>query len=194
MDHFHAWFKEEFNRLHIFSDGSFERCHMSLPQYLQNTTSFITRERLKHYIVFFSNSWSWPYPHLEGLTFHHTIEETQLFPFLAQRIESFDHSKGGKHLESHAAIHRGLDNLAKLVEKYKKEPSSYSPTEMRSCFDSFKDVLFHHLDDEVADLRGTNLGKYFTLQEIESIVIWELPYVHITSRSAEYSLRSRGDR
>ena len=44
----------------------------------------------------------------------------------------------------------GLDDLADLIKKYSKEPSSYSPDEMRACLDGFRDVLFSHLDEEVS--------------------------------------------
>lgn len=43
----------------------------------------------------------------------------------------------------------GLLNLEKLVEKWTEAPSTYSPTEMRACLDNFREILFHHLDEEV---------------------------------------------
>jgi hypothetical protein len=46
----------------------------------------------------------------------------------------------------------GLLNLEKLVEKWTEAPSTYSPTEMRECLDGFREILFHHLDEEVGDL------------------------------------------
>ena len=86
----------------------------------------------------------------------------------------------------------GLSNLEKLVEKWTEAPSTYSPTEMRACLDTFREVLFHHFDEEVgglmhselilsanwlsinlkvADLRGENLVKYMTLADLEKIPI-----------------------
>lgn len=84
----------------------------------------------------------------------------------------------------------GLSNLEKLVEKWTEAPSTYSPTEMRGCLDGFREILFHHLDEEVgdlihsnsqdhnlinvhkvADLRGENLVKYVTLEDLEKIPI-----------------------
>lgn len=44
---------------------------------------------------------------------------------------------------------QGLDALEKLVTKWKENTSSYSPVEMRACLDTFREVLFHHLDEEV---------------------------------------------
>ena len=43
----------------------------------------------------------------------------------------------------------GIDELTKLVRKYMDSPSAYKPEEMRACLDSFRDVLFRHLDQEV---------------------------------------------
>ena len=41
------------------------------------------------------------------------------------------------------------------------------------CADSshhfYRDVLMRHLDEEVADLSGENLKKYFTLEELDKI-------------------------
>lgn len=45
----------------------------------------------------------------------------------------------------------GLLDLEKLVKKWTEAPSTYSPTEMRACLDTFREVLFHHLDQEVGD-------------------------------------------
>lgn len=47
--------------------------------------------------------------------------------------------------------HVGLEKLSSLLAKWRKSPSTYSPSEMRSCLDGFKEVLFHHLDEEVSN-------------------------------------------
>jgi hypothetical protein len=47
------------------------------------------------------------------------------------------------------AYNKGLDKLTELVHKWRLEPSTYSPTELRACLDSFREVLFRHLDEEV---------------------------------------------
>lgn len=86
----------------------------------------------------------------------------------------------------------GLEDLEKVVAKWKADPSKYSPTEMRACLDGFKDVLFQHLDEEVRtllpfaqrclltfcwvrlqveDLRGQNLKKYMTMEQLATIPI-----------------------
>ncbi|KAE9411440.1 hypothetical protein BT96DRAFT_870148 [Gymnopus androsaceus JB14] len=141
MNSFHEGFKLEFNTLYELSDGSFNDRGLSLGLYLQSAKRFN-----------------------DHLTMHHTIEETYLFPILGQRMNQFSKSaEDAAHIASHRGIHEGLDKLKALVSRFKVEPSSYSPTEMRACLDSFREVLFTHLDQEVEDLRGENLKKYFTL-------------------------------
>jgi len=147
MSSFHDWFKQEFNTIYELADGSFTSRGLSLPRYLD------TAGAMNHH-----------------LTMHHTIEERYLFPILAKTMPQFA-KENGSHIASHHGIHEGLNQLETLVKKWKDTPSTYSPTEMRACLDSFRDVLFHHLDEEVADLRGENLKKYITLEELESLPI-----------------------
>ncbi|KAF8806380.1 hypothetical protein BYT27DRAFT_7190929 [Phlegmacium glaucopus] len=150
MSSFHEWFKQEFNTLYELSDGSFNSRGMSLHRYLDSART------MNHH-----------------LTMHHTIEERHLFPILAKTMPQFSQNDNGDgaHIQSHRSIHDGLSNLEKVVEKWTEEPSTYSPTEMRACLDTFREVLFHHLDEEVADLRGENLMKYMTLADLERISI-----------------------
>ena len=83
-------------------------------------------------------------------------------------MPQFSKDKDGEHLESHKGIHDGeielprvnstlpltsfgvgLDRLEALLNKWYTEPSTYSPEELRACLDSFRQVLFDHLDAEV---------------------------------------------
>lgn len=38
-----------------------------------------------------------------------------------------------------------------------------------SSYRIYRDVLMRHLDEEVSDLAGENLKKYFTLEELDKI-------------------------
>lgn len=114
--------------------------------------------------------------YLVELTLHHTIEERHIFPILAKRMPSFRNDEA--HIKSHHGIHEGplrslmfkfevlefwewinsaavlitgLDKLGQLLHKWKVEPSAYSPQEMRESLDSWREVLFKHLDEEVCD-------------------------------------------
>ncbi|PSR81162.1 hypothetical protein PHLCEN_2v6497 [Hermanssonia centrifuga] len=98
---------------------------------------------------------------------HHTIEERHIFPILAKRMPTFKDDE--VHIKSHHGIHEGLDKLGALLAKWNAQPSTYSPQEMKDCLDSWREVLFVHLDQEVEDLSGENMKKYWTLQELERI-------------------------
>ena len=50
------------------------------------------------------------------------------------------------------ASYTGLEALDKVVAKWKEAPSTYSPVGMKACLDGFREVLFHHLDEEVGAL------------------------------------------
>jgi hemerythrin-like domain-containing protein len=103
------------------------------------------------------------------LDFHHRIEEAHIFPLLAKRMPTF--AKNERHIRSHREIHKGLDALSALVDKYAANNSSYDSAEMRACLDSFRKVLFDHLDEEVADLKGENMKKYWSLAEMDRMPI-----------------------
>lgn len=55
---------------------------------------------------------------------------------------------------SHSPINAiaGLENITKNVSRWLKDPTSYSPAEMREYLDNLGSVLFEHLDQEVCFL------------------------------------------
>ncbi|KAH8080270.1 hypothetical protein BXZ70DRAFT_960325 [Cristinia sonorae] len=142
MNQFHEHFKREFNELYDLADGSFNKRGMNLRLYLRKADDLC-----------------------RFLTNHHTIEERHVFPLLGKRMPEFRANK--EHIKSHQGIHDGLDKLTALLEKWKADPKEYSPEDMRACLDSWREVLFIHLDAEVRDLGGENLKKYWTLKEVE---------------------------
>lgn len=112
---------------------------------------------------------------------HHTIEERHIFPILAKRMPTFrnDEAHIKSHHGIHEGNKNsslifnpleilfpewtrktgrrfllwftGLDKLGDLIHKWKLQPSTYSPQEMRESLDSWREVLFKHLDEEVRD-------------------------------------------
>ncbi|KAF7376191.1 Hemerythrin domain-containing protein [Mycena sanguinolenta] len=110
MDQFHSYFKQEFNTIYDLADGSFTKRGLNLSMYLE-----IAKKLNSH------------------LTMHHTIEEKHIFPVLAKKMPEFSTETEEGHIDSHKAIHKGLEELSTLVYKFKKEPSTYSPTEMRAA-------------------------------------------------------------
>ncbi|KIM91817.1 hypothetical protein PILCRDRAFT_809782 [Piloderma croceum F 1598] len=144
MSDHHQMFKAHFDMLYDLADGSFSKYGLDQQGYLDQARD-LTQE----------------------LSNHHMIEERFIFPILGQRMPKFK----AEHLESHKGIHDGTDRLAVLLSKYRSKPASYSPTEMKECLDSWREVLFRHLDEEVADLQADNLRKYWTLQELARIPV-----------------------
>jgi len=144
MSDHHKMFKAQFEMLYDLADGSFSKYGLDLPSYL-NEARGLSQE----------------------LSNHHMIEERFIFPILAERMPQFK----AEHLESHKGIHDGIARLAVLLSKYRSKPASYSSTEMKECLDSWREVLYRHLDEEVADLQADNLRKYWTLQDLQRIPI-----------------------
>ncbi|CUA66668.1 hypothetical protein RSOLAG22IIIB_00109 [Rhizoctonia solani] len=143
MAYFHEALAAKFDSIYAFSDGSFAKI-MPLPAYLRMIMDF--------------------HDHLDT---HHNIEETYVFPVLAQKMSSF--ASNERHKNSHKVIHAGLDKLRDLVTGWKEEPTTFSPATLRSCLDEFKTPLFKHLEEEVRDLSAENLKKYYTLEEIDRL-------------------------
>lgn len=82
-------------------------------------------------------------------------------------------SSAASHLdpESHRQIHAGLDAYHALLVSWKSNPSAYSPKDLRANMDSWREVLFRHLDEEVADLGKENMLKFWTLEEVKRLPI-----------------------
>ncbi|RDB27819.1 hypothetical protein Hypma_002283 [Hypsizygus marmoreus] len=147
MSEFHQHYKHEYKLIYESADGSFTKRRLTLNQYLNTIAAFNSH-----------------------LTAHHTIEEHYVFPILAKGIPKFSHNYKDGHVKSHEAIHDGLEKLAKLVAKWLEDPTSYSSTDLKACLDSFSEVLFEHLDQEVEDIRGDKLKPHFKLEEILRII------------------------
>ena len=54
-----------------------------------------------------------------------------------------------KHKTAHKQIHDGLDRVNLLVVKWKEDPATYKPDELRAALDSFREPLYRHLAEEV---------------------------------------------
>jgi len=144
MNSFHQWFKDELKVIYESADGSYSARGMSLSMYLDSV-----------------HRWR------SSLTAHHTTEERFVFPILARGLPQF--APGAEHLDSHKAIHDGLAVLSANLSKWRRDPTSYSPDEMKACLDNIRGALIPHLDQEVEDIKGDNLKPHFRLEEIERI-------------------------
>lgn len=145
------------------ADGGFHKQGMSLNRFLRQA-----QELASH------------------LDMHHRIEEAHIFPVLAKKMPQFKAGarEGGEHLESHRKIHAGefyilvcvrtltgtgLDKYEAYLEKCLADSSKYSASELREILDSFREVLFRHLDEEVHDLGAESMrAAGWTLAEIRA--------------------------
>ena len=100
----------------------------------------------------------------EHLTMHHGIEEAHIFPTLATKMPAF--RKELELLTQHKAIHRGLDKLEAYLQACRTGEREVRLPEMLEILDSFGEVLWQHLDDEVDQLQAENMRKYWSEEEI----------------------------
>ena len=98
---------------------------------------------------------------------HHGIEEAHVFPILAKKMPAF--RKELELLTQHKQIHKGLDKFEAYLEECKSGERELRLEEMKALMDTFGDVLWAHLDDEVKELGAENMRKYWTTQEIRSM-------------------------
>lgn len=99
-----------------------------------------------------------------SLTMHHTIEERHVFPELAVRMPAFGEND---HLISqHAQIHVGLEKFEEYLDSCQSGERELRLAELKEIMDTFGEVLWTHLDDEVRMLGAENMRKYWSKQEI----------------------------
>ena len=101
------------------------------------------------------------------LEIHHSIEEQHIFPVLAKKMPAFQ--KELELLTQHKAIHAGLEQFQEYLEACLAGETDLRMGELKRIMDSFKDVLWTHLEAEVKQLRADNMRKYWTLEEMEKM-------------------------
>lgn len=115
---------------------------------------------------------------VRGLTMHHNIEETYFFPQLAKRMPEFQAGKGkgkgkggggggmGELLQQHRQIHAGMDVFEEYLTQCRRGERELEMATLKAKMDSWGDVLWTHLDQEVKTLGAENMRKYWTKEEI----------------------------
>jgi len=99
------------------------------------------------------------------LEMHHSIEENHIFPLLARKMPEF--RKELELLTQHKQIHAGLDKFEAYLEACRSGEKELRLDELKALMDSFGDVLWAHLEDEVKALGADNMRRYWTLQEMK---------------------------
>lgn len=173
MDYFHDHFRSMWKTLYTACTSNKRPANLSLKQFIDEGL------RLTQY-----------------LEAHHSIEETYLYPILARKMPQFrvgaaaaggsgssskngqGKSGGGKGgssdcdlLKQHHEIHKGMDVFSEYLKACKNRETELDLAVLKDKMDSWGDVLFRHLDDEVRELEADNMRKYWTLDEIKAIPI-----------------------
>ena len=101
------------------------------------------------------------------LDMHHKIEEAHIFPVLAEKMPAF--RKELELLTQHKLIHAGMDNLQAYLESCSKGERDLRLGELKGIMDTFGEVLWAHLAEEVEQLGAENMREFWTLDEMKSM-------------------------
>ena len=72
-------------------------------------------------------------------------------------------------LTQHKEIHKGLDKLEAYTDECKAGTKDLRMDELKEIMDSFGEVLWAHLSDEVEQLSAENMRKYWSLEEVRRL-------------------------
>ena len=72
-------------------------------------------------------------------------------------------------LTQHKQIHKGLDKLEAYVDECRAGTKDLRMDELKEIMDSFGEVLWAHLSDEVEQLGPENMRKFWTIDEIRRL-------------------------
>lgn len=72
-------------------------------------------------------------------------------------------------LTQHKEIHKGLDKLEAYMDECKAGTKDLRMDELKEIMDSFGEVLWAHLSDEVEQLSAENMRKYWSLEEVRRL-------------------------
>ena len=104
------------------------------------------------------------------LSTHHSIEEHHIFPVLAKKMPEFKNGpnyKGAAELlRQHKAIHEGMDVFEEYLRQCKDGETELDLRVLKAKMDTWGEVLWTHLDQEVKTLGAENMRKYWTLEEM----------------------------
>lgn len=81
--------------------------------------------------------------------------------------------KGGKKaaelLQQHKEIHKGMEVFETYLSQCKTGEKDFELRVLKEKMDTWAEVLWKHLDQEVKTLGAENVRQYFTLEEIRKI-------------------------
>ncbi|KAI6779148.1 uncharacterized protein J7T54_000294 [Emericellopsis cladophorae] len=139
MDLFHNNFRQSWNLLWQACCNNKRPRNLTLKQFLDEGLRFI-----------------------QHLTVHHNIEEQHIFPVLAKKMPEFR----GDLQAQHKLIHAGMDRMADYLRGCKTGEYEFELSGLKARMETWGDVLWTHLDDEVRTLGAENMRKYWTKEEM----------------------------
>lgn len=101
----------------------------------------------------------------EHLAAHHAIEEQFVFPRLAARMPEFDPRRGDM-VAQHARIHAGLEAFEGYLKRCQRGEQDFDMGALKEKMESWGDVLWAHLDEEVKALGAENMRKYWSKEDM----------------------------
>lgn len=144
MEYFHNHFRQTWNMLYSACTNNKRPSSMSLKQFVNAGLQFCSH-----------------------LTTHHGIEEQYIFPMLAAKMPEFKAGPNAAELlRQHKEIHRGLDGFEEYLKKCRSGETELDLKTLKSKMDTWGEVLWKHLDQEVRTLGAENMRKYWTLAEM----------------------------
>lgn len=105
------------------------------------------------------------------LSTHHSIEEHHIFPVLAKKMPEFkngpNYQGAAELLRQHKAIHEGMDVFEEYLRQCKDGETELDLRVLKAKMDTWGEVLWTHLDQEVETLGAENMRKHWTLEEMK---------------------------
>ncbi|KAL9568593.1 hypothetical protein ACKAV7_007179 [Fusarium commune] len=169
MEYFHNNFRRSWNLLWNACTNNRRPQGMSLKQFIMEGLQFA-----------------------EHLTMHHNIEETYIFPVLAKKMPEF---RGGRAelLRQHKQIHAGLDHFEEYLKKCRTGDEEFELSVLKTKMETWGEVLWKHLDQEVETLGANNMRKYWTKEEVMRLPMTSMSEVSWIARRTQASLAKPGD-
>lgn len=149
MDMFHAHFRQSWNLLWNAATSGKRPAGMSMRSFILEGLQF-----------------------LQYLTVHHDIEERHIFPVLAKKMPEFKTGKGNgaaELLKQHRDIHKGMEMLEEYLTACRSGESDLDMRVLKTKLETWADVLWTHLDQEVKTLGAENMRKYWTQDEMKRL-------------------------
>ncbi|KAK7949636.1 eukaryotic translation initiation factor 3 subunit C [Apiospora saccharicola] len=149
MDMFHAHFRQSWNLLWNAATAGKRPAGMSMRSFILEGLQF-----------------------LQYLTVHHDIEERHIFPVLAKKMPEFKTGKGNgaaELLKQHRDIHKGMEMLEEYLTACRSGESDLDMRVLKTKLETWADVLWTHLDQEVKTLGAENMRKYWTQDEMKRL-------------------------